>query len=501
MRNHRLIDKMSAALALGLGLGLISPVFGQSGPGLSSGSGAGTGAGGIMGGVQRSGSSSISGVGPGPASTVYGATVAQPLGPRTGAVPFGPGVDVTFPDDPYLMPYLLPVTIDDNSLKTPALVSTDLIKGARMIEDPGQLSLALQRIANGAIASTQLLVAHRLIEESITATSKVTIPLVRDQRLIALVTSLNLLTEALLREGRADTAIGLDPAIKAIEALPKRLEGNVLLRFARLEWKRAVYLATLIGNPTYRNEMLYRVAESVSSGSATLANDYARAISGDVPDIRPPGAAPPPAPAAEKLKTSAKVADEMLVDSWAVAEKIERLIWKNRAMVRIALSAADSGQHKRGFQLAQTIENAESRTEAMLLLAESQCRPPHNDNDAATASYAAAGEAVAAIQQDGLRGVLAGFVVDSLISAGRFDDARASLVLYPEEAERYVALGAIAESQGRRGKADSARRWIASEVRPEYRSDLYRRVTSGILWSVEQSRSREFLKGDALPGR
>ena len=47
---------------------------------------------------------------------------------------------------------------------------------------------------------------------------------------------------------------------------------DVLIRMARLEWKRGVYLASIIGNPTYRNEMLYKVAESEASGSATIAN-------------------------------------------------------------------------------------------------------------------------------------------------------------------------------------------------------------------------------------
>ena len=59
---------------------------------------------------------------------------------------------------------------------------------------------------------------------------------------------------------------------------------------------------------------------------------------------------------------------------------------------------------------------------------------------------------------------ITGYLVDSLISTGRFEDARACLVLYPTEAERFVALGAIAESQGRRGSADAARDWIARDV-------------------------------------
>jgi hypothetical protein len=147
--------------------------------------------------------------------------------------------------------------------------------------------------------------------------------------------------------------------------------------------------------------------------------------------------------------------------------------------------------------LSRGIDNAESRAEAMLLLAESQCR--HGHNDAATPAYEAAARAVASIQQEGLRGVLAGFLVDSLIAVGRFDDARACVVCYPEESEKFVALGAIAESQGRRGGAEAARRWIASEVPPQYRPTLYRRVTTGILAAVEQNRSRESLRSEPAP--
>ena len=157
----------------------------------------------------------------------------------------------------------------------------------------------------------------------------------------------------------------------------------------------------------------------------------------------------------------AALADSVLVDSWKVATRIDRLIWKNRASVRIALSASDSGQFSRGVELARTIDNAESRAEAMLLLAEAMCRPEHAFPAQATAAYQDAAEAVASIQQAGLRGVMAGFLIDSLIAAGRFDDARACTVIYPEESERFVALGAIAEAQGRRGLAESARKWIA----------------------------------------
>ena len=95
---------------------------------------------------------------------------------------------------------------------------------------------------------------------------------------------------------------------------------------------------------------------------------------------------------------------------------------------------------------------------------------------------------------------MTGFLIDSLIASGRFDDARACTVIYPEESERFVALGAVAEAQGRRGLAESARRWIETEAPAAYRSALLRRVVTGVLISVETERSKELpLGNDALP--
>ena len=91
-------------------------------------------------------------------------------------------------------------TVFDN--KAPTRITNDLLKNARLIASPEERSLALQRIANGAIASRQLFLAHQMLEEATTAASEVTIPLVRDQRLIAIVTSMTALTDAMLLQGR-----------------------------------------------------------------------------------------------------------------------------------------------------------------------------------------------------------------------------------------------------------------------------------------------------------
>ena len=579
MRSKRRDGKKTAALAIGLALGVGGSVHAQmsSGPGLSSGTGAGTGAGGFSG-VIRNDAESISGVGPQTLSGVSGGVDSLRSGPRSGAVTFGPGVDVSFPNDPYLVPFLLPETTPNPIEGQPATeVTLSLIDNARQITDPAERSLALRQVANGAISTNQLGLAHRTLEEAITAASQVNVPLVRDQRLIGLVTSMTFSTDSLLRVGRE--ALGTAASVEPLDAKPaplpnrpevvkqarqvleqfdkelaagnftkatdlvrsfpqviqdkvsrgeipeaegkvfinqiggelsRKLKGSVvtvMIPLARLEWRRAVYLAAIIGNPTYRNEMLYKVAESEANGSATLANDFGKSpedrpvVVGtplqDAPPKPAPAASPSPSTASKDDAVFAKLADVVLVDAWNVAEMIDRLIWKNRAMVKITLAASDSQQFNRAADLAKRIQNAEARTEAMLLLAEAECRG--GLGDAATGSYQAAALAAASITQDGLRGVMVGFLVDSLIATGRFDDARACISIYPRESERFVALGAIAESMGKRGLGTAARRWIASDTPERYRSALYRRVSQGALWSVEQARSKESPAGEGAP--
>ncbi len=483
--------------------------------------------------------------GRGPGSPLDQGT-ALPLGPGRGRVPFGPGVDVSFPSDPYLIPFLLPEeAANPVEGKAPSKVTSDLLENARRIDDPAERSLALRQIANGAIASNQMVLAHHVLEEAITATSRVTVPLVRDQRLIGLVVSLTTLSDALLRISRENQNVTA-PADMAqaagFEPASKHPEVTVLVRLARLEWRRAEYLAALIGNPTYRNEMLYRVAEDEAIGSSAIANSLQRISDIDSLGNRPAPIRVPargrtrrspfrpwrtrlaPRPAASRrhdgrrsrLRREATrpplcpngrrrkpTTPRWPTTSWWIPgtwlARSTGCFGRTGRVVRIALSASDSRQYNRGVEISRTIENAESRSEALLLLAEAQCRA--GQDEAATPTFQAAAEAVASIPQDGLRGVMTGFLIDSLISVGRFEDARACIVIYPEESERFVALGAIAEAQGRRGQADSARRWIATEAPPAYRSALYRRVVIGVLTAVETARSKEFLGEPLGAGR
>lgn len=104
------------------------------------------------------------------------------------------------------------------------------------------------------------------------------------------------------------------------------------------------------------------------------------------------------------------------------------------------------------------------------------------------------------MQQRGLRGVLTGILIDSLISTGRFEDSRACLVLYPSDSERFVAMGAIAESLGLRRMSVEAREWIDRDVPVAYRSTLYRRLNNGLLRAISEARSREFQGRDYPDG-
>ncbi len=124
-------------------------------------------------------------------------------GPPPRGTGFDPGADVSFPTDPYLVPFMTMQHFGSPSdPNAPSRVTPELLKNARLIATPEERSLALERIANGAIASTQLTLAHQTLEEAVKATAAVSIPLVRDQRLIEIVKSLSALSSALLLVGR-----------------------------------------------------------------------------------------------------------------------------------------------------------------------------------------------------------------------------------------------------------------------------------------------------------
>jgi hypothetical protein len=365
-------------------------------------------------------------------------------------------------------------------------VTPGVLERLQLVTDNFERGRALLELTGEASKSTELrelLLAHRALERASESALNERSRLRHDQLLVAVIKATEPLTDALVREGFTLPPKGDQgqpepfPGIEDITSLP---------RLARLDWRRAAFMADRIINPTYRSEYKARVAEWMSRDSSHLIDNVRRNESAvdRLPDTRTLNR--------QEIKSLENLADAYLAEAAEIAMQIERPIWKHSALDRVAITAGESAQFARAAKVARSIPNAEARAQALILVAESQCRDRlHDQAQAATETYSAAAEAVSHIERDGLRGVITGYLVDSLISTGRFEDARACLGLYPTEAERFVALGAIAESQGRRGSADAARDWIAREAPAVYRSALYRRVNSGVLTAISNERQNK----------
>lgn len=466
------------ATSLGLALSLLWPdwTFAQGLP-PSSGSGAGTGTG------MSSGSAGSTGTGREGMST----------SPLPGALP---NPNLTIPRN------RRPIGTRDVSGGGMSTVSPDLFLDARSVRDPGERALALVRIAQTAIFSRQLDEAHTALFEAGPAALAEPDRLIREQRLSAIIDALLRLAEERMSEGNdVDLSAPLDdpttpkpapapaptpatppPATSALPepaapAIPKIAK----LRAALPEWDQAVALATRIDLVTPRTESLFRIVESEAFSSQRLITDPIRNRSyGGEGNARPDPASLDP-----EIRA---YADTLLSNSARHASMIERPIWRDYAAFSIISNAATSSQFTRGFEIARAIQQPEARTNALIRLAEGQAMNARPNE--ATAAYEEAARSVTLIPQEDPRETLVGVLIDSLISFGRFDDAHACVTLYSFPSRQLTALMAIAESQGRRNLAESARLWIARE-NPSFQPLLYRKVNDGILAAIEQNRSKD----------
>jgi hypothetical protein len=213
------------------------------------------------------------------------------------------------------------------------------------------------------------------------------------------------------------------------------------------QFARGIEVARMIPQPEVRTDALVRLAE----GQARFADREARI--------------------AEEDEREAASADERARKLTEDAERELRTEAKKEALAERDRWLAE--RDRRRADRPARLENARAISKS------------------ATGTFHEAAVAVASIPLADPRAVLAGVLIDNLISVGRFDDARATVVLYPDTARRIIALGAVAESQGKRGAAESAREWINRDVPAEYRAELLRRVNNGILSAIEQNRSRD----------
>lgn len=392
-------------------------------------------------------------------------------------LPGGVGFQTTFPDEQPIIPLEAISDLMPGNAAELSAVTEVHYKYALQIPNAGDRSLALSRIANAATSGNQLDMAERAVVAAALAGMEMPAGLVRDQRLIANIMALDELAEKRVTGG-AEAAFLPEPPDAKGDAAPRRLDRVALIRKAQADWRRAAELARVIENPTYRSQILFLVADSMAGGSQGIVSDFPK-MDGLSSRESTTG-----------LDRSYEgLPDRILQDAALVAVEIDRPVWHDRALVAVAAAAAQSRQFGRAVSVARLIPQPEVRTDGLLKVAEAQARL--NDPDGATATYKEAALAVASIPLADPRAVLAGVLIDSLISVGRFDDARASVPLYADEARRLIALEAIAESMGRRGQARAALAWINKDILPEFRSQLYRRVSNGVIGAIEYNRNRD----------
>ncbi len=479
MSRFRDANRVSAALTLGLALGLSPAARGQS-PGISSGSGSGTGTGNSSGSLGSTGTGTSSGslgsTGTGSESAAGTRESDPSRGSRgDGPMPGRAGGNRVPLETLRDSGFGRPVSGLEVSKEEVARIDAAVLSQARAITDPGQRAMALERVARTKIFGLKLNEAHTaLVEAGQAATLEKTSQTLHDRRI-------NFVTQAILSLADADLREGLlprdaEPVDSEIAPPPEsnRIDRATWLDRAEDEWNRARALATQFGNLNFRGQMLSRVAEAQASGAQQMADTAAHA---------------PVEPSARSREDNPRVAraDRLFLDAAKQAETIDWPVWRDHALEVLVAKAAASGRFRVGGEIARRVGRPEIRVAAYLHLAEAQSR--RDLQKEATASYVEAATSVASINLEDPRMVLGGILIDSLISMGRFDDARASITLLPNALRRQAALGAIAESQGRRGLSDSAMAWINREPNPEDRSLFRRRVTDGMLATVEQYRT------------
>lgn len=477
---------LTGALALGLGLAPFATCPAQvspSGANISTGSGAGTSPGvspGSSPSSTRTGTGSLTA----PASPGSGAQ-ASPSGARPNAPGTPNAAGVTSGLD---LPRGI-IGLDDarNSTLSQSeldVIDANLLRDARAITQPADRAAAMDRVARAKIFShvpgdNRLDDAHVAVTEGGRAALDVQDSVTRNIRLLNLVRTCLSLADEETREALTDAT---DPSTSEGRGVWTPRRRFDWLTRAEGERRNAADLASRIDTGTLRSEMLFRVVDSAAQGSqgiaqqALLADRRRSDLTGVVDMFN-------------------RMADRGLVFAANDAARITMPIWRDRAMVSIAIASAASEQFARGIEICRTIPQPQYRADALIRLAEAQAR--RNLGADATRTYAEAARAVASINLEDPRATLAAVLVDSLISAGRFDDARACVPFFNKEYHRLEVLGVIAENQGERRLADSAFAWIDRDAPPEIRDRLKQRVNEGVVNAYEKARSNPNAMGDA----
>jgi hypothetical protein len=163
MRPAHLAAGLPATLIASLALGLAPPASAQNDSGLSSGSGSGTGTGRSAGVYPPPGTRGPL-VGPGrdaPLRDLPGDDARR----AASGVPYGPGINVQFPDDPALAPFLS-LEERDTPSRTGLKITQEMIDTAKKLPEAGERGRVLLQITRGAVLGNQLTTANKALVEA-----------------------------------------------------------------------------------------------------------------------------------------------------------------------------------------------------------------------------------------------------------------------------------------------------------------------------------------------
>ncbi len=108
-----------------------------------------------------------------------------------------------------------------------------------------------------------------------------------------------------------------------------------MIRRSEEDWLPRRALARRIGNPTYRSELMYKVADGMAYASQTIVNEF-------------PGAEKDSAGDPHTVNSSfGGLPDKLLQQAADLAAAIERPVWHDRGLAIVAGAAAESKQFSR----------------------------------------------------------------------------------------------------------------------------------------------------------
>jgi hypothetical protein len=368
-------------------------------------------------------------------------------------------------------------------------IDSQLLEQARRVHEPNERALALERVArskilSSALSATKLDEAHAILQEAGDAVLSAPKSLVRELRIRQIVLSHMQLAEEELRQGLVEDVRPADATAEYKKYKPFAERAHWFDR-SMASYTRATFMAMQLESSNYRSDLLYRLAESESgsSGSQSIVT-LAGSADRNRPDLQ------------DQITDLYRISDRAVVHSIKICQRISLYIWRDRALLTVAAAASASEQFPRAVEAAKLIPQPEYRADALIRVAEAQARKRFTGD--ATATYEEAARAVASIPLADPRSILASVLIDSLLAVGRYEDARMSILFYPDDERRLNALGAIAQSQGERGLASKARSWIDHEPY-SWRPVLNRRVDDGMMAAIERRRSQSLPFG-IVPG-